>query len=458
MKNPHWLWAATAVAALGAVAVTLHAPVRARAVPGAVPGVAASPVGTAPARLRDVEQTLDALGTVVPRRSVKLRAQVAGQLMATHFKEGGKVAKGQVLAVIDARELRAKLKQAEGVLQRDQALRKNAKADLERDKAAVRDGTVTQQALDTQQSLVEQLDGTVLTDRGAIDELKVQIGFTQVRSPVSGRIGLRQIDAGNIVETDGANDANVIAVIDTVKPIEVVFTLPQEQIQRVLRARRREKTLQVMAYDHDKRHLLESGTLLAIDNHVDTATGTISLKARFPNEHARLIPNEFVNARLVVGTLHDAVVVPAAAVRHGRGGDYLYTVGADNHAVYHRVERGPASQDDVVVEASDLHAGDVVVVEGADRLENGVAVVTHPYVAKTKSQGGDPGAAAGDDDAASAAAPRKASGPASGVGDAPDEASGAGDPRSKPRPQRERAASPAASEAVEEGAEADGAQ
>ncbi|MET0383375.1 MAG: efflux RND transporter periplasmic adaptor subunit [Burkholderiaceae bacterium] len=451
MKNSRWLWVAAAAAALGVAATTLHPPVQAKADAQAA---VALPVGTAPARLRDVEQTLDALGTVVPTRSVKLRPQVAGQLLATHFNEGGKVAKGQVLAVIDSRELAARLKQAQGVLQRDQALRKNARLDLGRDKAAVRDGSATQQALDTQQSLVEQLDGTVLADQGAIDELKVQIGYTRLRSPVAGRIGLRQIDAGNIVGTD---DASVISTVDTVKPIEVAFTLPQEQIQRVLGAWRRDKTLAVSAYDRDKRHLLARGKLFAIDNHVDPTTGTISLKARFANEHGRLIPNEFVNARLLVGTLHDALVVPAAAVRHGRGGDFLYTVGADNRAIFHRIDRGPASRDDLVVEASDLHAGDVVVVEGADRLENGVLVVPHPHVAKARPRGGEPGAATPEDAAASSAVLRAAPEPepASGSREADDEAPASG---TESRPETRRASSPGAGAPVEDGAEADGAQ
>ncbi|WP_186058000.1 efflux RND transporter periplasmic adaptor subunit [Burkholderia gladioli] len=342
---------------------------------------------------RDVPLFVDALGSVVPLRSVKLRTQVGGQLLSTPFQEGARVAKGQVIAVIDSRALEARLKQAVGAKARDTALLLNAQTNLVRLRDAWHDGSGTRQAVDTQATQVDQYKAALLIDQGAIDELKVQIGFTRLRAPMAGRIGLRQLDAGNVLAD---NDPQTVATVDAIAPISVVFPLPQEQVGKVLRAWREWHILPVDALDGDHRSVIERGRLVAIDNAVDASSGTVNLKAVFSNAQGHLMPNAFVDARLSLGTLRQALVVPQIAVRRGRGGDYLYTMNGAQRAVLHRVQRGPSAGGEVVVSADDLRAGERVVVEGADRIEGGTLLSASE-------------AAPDDDEGAAAQSPRPAS-------------------------------------------------
>lgn len=332
-------------------------------------------VATEPVRVQDVPVYLDALGTVVPMRTVRVRTQVSGELLATPFKEGARVRKGQVLAVIDSRELQAKLKQAKGSLLRDQALLKNARLDLDRLRSAVHDGTATQQALDTQQALVEQYKGNVLSDQGLIDELNVQIEHSRIRSPIAGRIGLRQVDPGNLVTT---GDSSGVAVVESTGATTVVFSVPEDQLSRIVRAWRRDRSLTVQALSRDKKRLLDSGTVMAIDNRVDTTTGTVNIKARFDNKEGQLYANQFVNVRLQVALLKDALLVPSTAVRQGRGGRFLFTVDGAQTAVLRRVEAGTTFQGYTVISGADLKPGELVIADGADRLEEHARVKAQP--------------------------------------------------------------------------------
>lgn len=360
----HWFLAAAAATGLAAAAWHLRSQGAAMPATAAVP--VPVPVFTEPVRTQDLMQTLDALGTVTPLRTVRVRPRISGQLLSTPFREGARVNKGQVLAVIDARELHAKLKQAEGAMLRDRALLKNAQIELERDLGALHDGSMAQQQIDAQKALVEQYRGAVMSDQGLIEEIKVQISYATLRSPIAGRAGLRQVDAGNMVSPE---DLDGVVVVESVKPTSVVFQVSEEQVERI-RAAWRGSGLAVQALDRDRRRVLDRGRLVAIDNRVDTQTGTVRMKAVFDNDKGRLYPNRFVNTRLELGTVTGALVVPTEAVRRGRNGDYLFTVGADQTAVLHAVERGVTAGGVTAVRAPDLHAGDAVVVEGADRLEN----------------------------------------------------------------------------------------
>jgi membrane fusion protein, multidrug efflux system len=334
------------------------------------PVVRAVPVVTAPARARDMGVYITGLGSVTPLNTATIHTRVDGQLMSVRFQEGQQVHTGDLLAEIDPRPFQAQLTQFQGQLARDQALLDNARLDLERYQTLIVHDAIPKQQLDTQQSLVRQYAGAVENDQGLIESARVQLAYCQITSPISGRVGLRLVDPGNIVH---AADANGIVVITQLQPIAVVFTIPEDNIPAVMDRLRRGVRMTVEAYDREQKHQLSTGTLLTIDNQVDPTTGTVKLKATFPNSDNRLFSSQFVNARLLLDVVRNATVVPAAAVQRGTRGVFVYVVKPDQTVAVRPVTAGVADGDDVAITAG-LTVGEPVVVDGADRLRDGARV------------------------------------------------------------------------------------
>ncbi|WP_440216709.1 MdtA/MuxA family multidrug efflux RND transporter periplasmic adaptor subunit [Chromobacterium piscinae] len=333
-------------------------------------GAAPMAVGVADVRTMDAPLQLNALGTVTSTNTVTVRSRVDGQLDKIHFTEGQQVKQGQLLAELDARPYQAALTQAEGQLLRDQALLENAKLDLARYKQLASQNSIAKQQVDTQQALVHQYEGTVKVDQGSVAAARINVDYTRVVAPISGRVGLRQVDPGNIVH---ASDANGLVTITQTQPINAVFAVPETSLASVLQAARDNKALKVEAWDRDNRHKLADGKLLALDNQLNTSTGTINIKASFANEQQQLFPNQFVNINLQLGVRKDAVVVPTVAVQLGKVGSYVYTVGGDSTVSIAKVKTGPVSGSDTIIEDG-LKPGQRVVIDGVDKLRNGAQV------------------------------------------------------------------------------------
>jgi len=328
------------------------------------------PVQAAAAVQGDVPVTLSALGTVTPLATVTVRTQINGHLTQIGFKEGQMVKQGDFLAEIDPRPYEVALEQAQGQLARDQGLLHQAQADLVRYKNAVASGAITAQQLDDQQYLVEQYAGTVKSDQAQVDGAKLNLSYCHITAPVAGRVGLRQVDIGNYVQT---SDVNGIVVITEPSPISVIFNLPQDQVPQVMQRMNAGAKLPVTLYDRSNTTELAQGYLTAVDNMVNTTTGTVQLRAVFQNRDGRLFPNEFVNASLLVDTLKGSLVVPAAAIQRGVPGSFVYVVNPDNSVSLRVVSVGPTDGDRVAV-LSGLKPGERVVTDGAEQLKDGAKV------------------------------------------------------------------------------------
>jgi multidrug efflux system membrane fusion protein len=289
-----------------------------------------------------------------------------------HFTEGQQVKAGDLLAEIDPRPFQVQLMQAEGQMAKDQALLANARADLERYQTLFRQDSIAKQQVDTQAALVRQYEGTVKSNQSSIENARLQLTYSRVTAPISGRLGLRQVDQGNVVR---AGDATGIVVITQLQPVAVVFTIPQDQLNPVLKKINEKQKLAVEAWDRDNRNRLATGTLITIDNQIDPATGTVKLKAEFPNEDGLLFANQFVNVRMLVETRKDVTVVPTAAVQRGAQGWFVYVVKDDSTVSLRPVRTGPAEGQATAIEAG-VKPGERVVTDGLDRLREGAKVET----------------------------------------------------------------------------------
>lgn len=326
-------------------------------------------VGVATATVADIPITLDGLGTVTPAATVVVTPQVSGVITQILFKEGQTVKKGQVIAVIDPRPLQMALLQAQGNQTRDEAQLANAKVLLERDRTLLAQDSIARQDVDTQAALVKQLEGTVMTDKAAVGTAKLNLGYSRVVAPVAGRIGLRAIDLGNFIS---AGSSTGLATITEVTPIDVEFTIPQDAVPQ-LQAQADHGRLPTTAYDRTKTVVLDQGVFSTLDNQVDPTTGTVRAKARFPNAHGTLFPSQFVNVRIALQTLHNAVVVPVTAVRTGPDGDFVWMLQPDKTVKKRKVVRGPGTPTTTSV-TQGLQVGEKVITEGGDRLTEGARV------------------------------------------------------------------------------------
>ncbi len=334
----------------------------------------ATPVVSAPVIKGDMPINLSALGTVTSLATVTVRARIGGQLTEVYFIEGQDVNAGDLLAQVDPRPYQVALEQARGQLARDQALLENAKTDLARYQGLVSQGAIGRQQADTQAALVRQYDGTIQTDQAQVDNAQLNLDYTRIQAPISGRVGLRQVDKGNYVQT---NDTNGLVVITLLKPITVVFSVPEDNLQAIRQRLNSGASLPVAAYDRGQTKVLANGTLSTIDNLIDTTTGTIKLRAQFDNVDEALFPNQFVNIRLQVDVVKDTPIIPTAAVQRGAPGTFVYVVNdsdpANQTVSVRPVTLGPGEGERVSV-ASGLQAGEKIVVDGVDRLKDGAKI------------------------------------------------------------------------------------
>ena len=371
LRLGRWLLVLLVLAGAGLVARRAMAPATAPAPHGAHRGaLPPQPVAVATAATGDVRIVLDAIGTVTPLATVTVRTQIAGELQEVGFKEGQIVHKGDFLAQIDPRPYQALLEQYQGQLARDEALLKQAQIDLKRYQTLLRQDSIARQQAEDQVYLVKQYEGAIRSDQAQIDAQKVNLIYCHITSPVDGRVGLRLVDPGNFVQP---SDANGLVVVTQLQPMSVIFPLPEDNLPEVLRRYHAGAVLPVIAYDRSNTTELATGKVGTIDNQVDTTTGTWKLRAIFPNKDEMLFPNQFVNARLLVNTLHGVVTVPTAAVQRGAPGAYVWLVKPDDTVTVRTVKTGTVDGDHEQIVAG-LAPGDRVVIDGTDRLREGTRV------------------------------------------------------------------------------------
>jgi len=344
------------------------------------------PVVAAPARTGNIDVSIDALGTVTPLNNVVVRARVDGQLMSVAFREGQNVKAGDLLAQIDPRPFEVMLTQANGQMARDQAQLKNAQVDLERYQTLLAQDSISRQQVDTQAALVRQFQGAVESDKGAIDNARLQLTYARITAPISGRVGLRQVDPGNIVH---ASDSNGVVTITQVQPVTVIYPVPEDNVPRIVKRMQTAQSVPVDAFDRGGKTRLATGKMLTIDNQIDTATGTVKVKAEFPNTDGALFPNQFVNVRMVVETHEDTTLVPTAAIQRGAPGTFVFLVKEDKTVAVTPVQLGAISGETTEV-IKGLAPGNLVVVDGADKLRDGASVELIDAAARATQQAAPP--------------------------------------------------------------------
>lgn len=374
VHSKRWLWISivSILVVVGYFLLTRYLNARKSAeVAAAASHHAAVPVSAAAVRSGDLKRYLTAIGTVTAFNTVTVKTRVDGQIVNVAFKEGQTVHQGDLLVEIDPRPYQAAFEQAEGTLAKDQATLLNAQITLGRDKTLLADQVIAAQDYDNQKAVVGQSIGTVASDRANIAAAKVNVIYTRITAPITGRIGLRLVDLGNIVH---AADTTGLAVITQLQPIAVDFSIPEDNLPQVVKDMRSGETLPVEALDRDLKTQLASGTLETFDSQIDQTTGTIKLKAVFPNTDYSLFPNQFVNVKVLVDTLHDTLLVPAVAVQRNPQGTYVYAVKPDN-TVEMRPVTIAATQGEVIALSSGVTAGELLVTDGLDNLHAGSKVV-----------------------------------------------------------------------------------
>ena len=390
-RTRRWAWiaAAVALAVLALAAWYWFGHGSSDQAKGGGKGDAASrpmPVVAAPARKGNIDVSLDALGTVTPLNNVVVRARVDGQLMSVAFREGQNVKAGDLLAQIDPRPFEVMLTQANGQMARDQAQLKNAQVDLERYQTLLAQDSISRQQVDTQAALVRQFQGAVESDKGAIDNARLQLTYARITAPISGRVGLRQVDPGNIVH---ASDSNGVVTITQVQPVTVIYPVPEDNVPRIVKRMQTAQSVPVDAFDRGGKTRLATGRLLTMDNQIDTATGTVKVKAEFPNTDGALFPNQFVNVRMVVETHEDTTLVPTAAIQRGAPGTFVFLVKEDKTVAVTPVQVGAVSGETTEV-SKGLAPGNLVVVDGADKLRDGASVELIDAAARAAQQAAPP--------------------------------------------------------------------
>ena len=340
------------------------------------------PVQVATAQKQDIPRYLSGLGTVTAANTVIVRNQVDGQIMSIHFTEGQEVKAGDLLVEIDPRPFQVQLTQAEGQVLNAQATLNNAKRDLARYQQLVKNNLVSRQQLDSQIALVNQTEGSLKTAQGAVDSANLQLTYSRVTAPISGRVGLKLVDVGNYVSS---GDTTGLVVITQTHPIDVIFSLPESELSSLLTATNSGKKLTVEAWDRENKQLISTGELLSMDNQIDTTTGTIKLKARFTNDDNKLFPNQFVNTQIKVDTLTNAITIPSAAVQTGNNDNFVWLVDQENKVSKQPIKTG-IRYGEVMVIVQGIDAGQRVVTDGLDRLKEGnqVEIVTPQSVPTAK--------------------------------------------------------------------------
>ena len=345
------------------------------------------PVSVSVVRQQDVKVVLSAIGNISAQNTATVRTRVDGELKAIRFKEGQLVKAGALLAEIDARSYEIALAQVQGQLARDQALLKNARLDLDRYKDLLAKDSIAKQQVDTQEALVAQLAATVQTDQAQVDNARLQLSYTKIVAPISGRLGLKLADLGNVVR---ASDAAGIVTITQTQPISVVFAVPEANLPQITRKLKGTEPMTVEAWDREQRSKLATGKVSTTDNAIDAVTGTIKVKAEFANTDGTLFPNQFVNIKLQVNTLEGALAVPSTAIQRGPQGTFIYVVKPDNSVTVRRIRLG-TTDGDLVSVTGDLAVGDKVVTDGADRLREGAKVEVIAPAVRPFGQGGQGG-------------------------------------------------------------------
>jgi multidrug efflux system membrane fusion protein len=413
-RRGRWLWRGfwflIVAALIGAVVWWVHSKPAPAVQTGRFANAGPMPIAAATVEKGDVNIVLDELGTVTPLSTVAVKTQINGRLMHIAFKEGQEVKQGDLLAQIDSRPYEYVLAQAQGQLAKDQALLKNAQVDLGRYQTLVAQDSIAKQQLDTQEYLVRQYQGAVMIDQGQVDNAKLNIAYCNVVAPINGRVGLRQVDEGNYVQV---SDPNGLVVLTEMQPIAVVFTVPEDNLPAITKRLRAGATLDVIAYDRSNTTQLATGKVLTTDNAVDPTTGTVKLKSEFANQDESLFPNQFVNIRLLVDTVHDAAVMPYSAVQRGAPGAFVYIVNADDTVSVRPVKLGVRDGERIQV-LDGLAPGDKVVVDGADKLREGSKIELRKSSAASASAPADSGAQTPDKAATEAPATNGVESPAAG--------------------------------------------